>query len=353
MKDAAPTASTTARVVLAAVSLLLVALPWIARALDADFYISTASRIGVFAIAATSLNLILGYGGLVSFGHAAFVGVGAYTAGVMIDAGIVNGWLGFGAAMLVAAIFSALIGAVSLRTRGVYFIMITLAFAQMLFYLANSVKAYGGDEGLSLLARSDFGLGLDLQDDTTFYYLVLAVLALVILLVHRLVHSRFGRVVQAMREDDIRAEAIGFPTYRYKLILFVIGGAIGGLAGALMANQQNYISPNLLHWTQSGTLMVMVIIGGVGTLFGGALGALALLVLEEVAADYTTHWQFYVGWILLAVVLFAPRGLMALAAGRSRGAPAAAADPGAPGAAKGSGGGDRAGAGDAGSGALR
>ena len=145
-----------------------------------------------------------------------------------------------------------MIGAVSLRTRGVYFIMITLAFAQMLFYLTNSVKAYGGDEGLSLLQRSDFGLGLDLQDDTTFYYLVLVVLALVILLVHRLVHSRFGRVVQAMREDDVRAEAIGFPTYRYQLILFVIGGALGGLAGALMANQQNYISPNLLHWTQSG-----------------------------------------------------------------------------------------------------
>jgi branched-chain amino acid transport system permease protein len=312
MTTAPPTVSPAARIVIVAVALLLVAFPWIAQLLDADFYISTASRIGIFAIAATSLNLILGYGGLVSFGHAAFVGVGAYTVGVMIDGGIVNGWLGFGAAILAAAAFSAVIGAISLRTRGVYFIMITLAFAQMLFFLTNSVKAYGGDEGLTLLARSDFGLGIDLQDDTVFYYLVLVVLALVILLVHRLVHSRFGRVVQAMREDDIRAEAIGFPTYRYKLILFVIGGAIGGLAGALMANQQNYISPNLLHWTQSGTLMVMVIIGGVGTLFGGALGALALLVLEEVAADYTTHWQFYVGWILLAVVLFAPRGLMAL-----------------------------------------
>lgn len=317
---AAPTVSPTARILLVAVVLLLVAFPWIARLLDADFYISTASRIGIFAIAATSLNLILGYGGLVSFGHAAFVGVGAYTVGVMIDGGIVNGWLGFGAAILAAAAFSAVIGAISLRTRGVYFIMITLAFAQMLFFLTNSVKAYGGDEGLSLLARSDFGLGLDLQDDTVFYYLVLFLLALVILLVHRLVHSRFGRVVQAMREDDVRAEAIGFPTYRYKLILFVIGGALGGLAGALMANQQNYISPNLLHWTQSGTLMVMVIIGGVGTLFGGALGALALLVLEEVAADYTTHWQFYVGWILLAVVLFAPRGLMALRVARRSGA---------------------------------
>ncbi len=312
MREPAPGLPVAASVALAAVGALLIAFPWIVTALGEEFYISTASRIGIFAIAATSLNLILGYGGLVSFGHAAFVGVGAYTVGVMINGGIVNGWLGFGAAMVIAAAFSAVIGAVSLRTRGVYFIMITLAFAQMLFYLTNSVKAYGGDEGLSLLQRSDFGLGLDLRDDTTFYYLVLVVLALVILLVHRLVHSRFGRVVRAMREDDVRAEAIGFPTYRYKLILFVISGALGGLAGALMANQQNYISPNLLHWTHSGTLMVMVIIGGVGTLFGGALGALALLAMEEVAADYTSHWQFFVGWILLAVVLFAPRGLMAL-----------------------------------------
>jgi branched-chain amino acid transport system permease protein len=303
-------------VVLPVLVLVLLAFPWLAAAAGADFYVSTASRIGIFAIAATSLNLVLGYGGLVSFGHAAFVGIGAYTVGVLIDAGIVNGWLGFSAAMLAAAAFSAVIGAVSLRTRGVYFIMITLAFAQMLFYLVNSVKAYGGDEGLSLLQRSDFGVGLDLRDDTTFYYLVLALLALVILLVHRLVHSRFGRVVQAMREDSVRAEAIGFPTYRYQLILFVIGGALGGLAGALMANQQNYISPNLLHWTQSGTLMVMVIVGGVRTLFGGAMGAVVLLVMEELAADYTTHWQFFVGWILLAVVLFAPRGLMALRGAR-------------------------------------
>ncbi|MEO6268728.1 MAG: branched-chain amino acid ABC transporter permease, partial [Lautropia sp.] len=228
------------------------------------------------------------------------------------------------------AAFSAVIGAISLRTRGVYFIMITLAFAKMLFYLANSVKAYGGDEGLSLMDRSDFLLGLDLRDDTVFYYLVLFVLVLVILLVRRLMQSRFGRVVLAMREDNVRAEAIGFPTYRYQLILFIVSGALGGLAGALMANHQNYISPNLMHWTQSGTLMVMVIIGGVGTLFGGALGALTLLVLEEFFADYTTYWQFYVGWILLAVVLFAPRGLMGLRWTRGhRGPPAPGAGPGA------------------------
>jgi branched-chain amino acid transport system permease protein len=300
-----------ALVLLAGVAL---AYPFVMRALDADFYISVASRIMIFGIAATSLNLILGYGGLVSFGHAAFVGIGAYTVGILIHEGLPNGWFGFAAAMAIAAAAAAAIGAVSLRTRGVYFIMITLAFAQMLFYLGNSMKAYGGDEGLNIRRRSDFGFGLNLKDDLTFYFVVLAFLVLALVLVHRIMASRFGRVVLAMRDDDARAEALGFPTFRYKLVLFVIGGALGGLAGALMVNQQNYVNPNVLHWTQSGTLMVMVILGGVGTLWGGVLGAAGLLLLEEVVAAYTVHWQFYVGWVLLAVVLFAPRGLVGLLA---------------------------------------
>jgi len=295
-----------------------IAYPFVMRALDAEFYISVASRILIYGIAATSLNLLLGYGGLVSFGHAAFFGIGAYAVGIMITEGVVSGWLGFPVAMGTAALAAAAIGAVSLRTRGVYFIMITLAFAQMLFYLVNSVKAYGGDEGLNIKVRSDFGFGLNLKDDLTFYFVVLACLAGSLLLVYRLMRSRFGRVVLAMRDDDARAEAIGFPTFRYKLILFVIGGALGGLAGALTVNQQNYVNPNVLHWTQSGTLMVMVILGGVGTLWGGVLGAAALLVLEEVVAAYTVHWQFYVGWVLLLIVLFAPRGLVGLMGGLLR-----------------------------------
>jgi branched-chain amino acid transport system permease protein len=312
-------ATTAALVVLA---LAAIAYPFAMRALDAEFYVSVASRIMIYAIAATSLNLILGYGGLVSFGHAAFLGLGAYTTGILIAEGVVAGWIGIPAAMAVAALAAAAIGAVSLRTRGVYFIMITLAFAQMLFYLVNSIKAYGGDEGLSLRARSSLGFGLDPKDDVTFYLFVLACLAGTLLAVHRIVGSRFGRVVLAMRDDDVRAEAIGVPTFRYKLVLFVIGGALGGLAGALMVNQQNYVNPNVLHWTQSGTLMVMVILGGVGTLWGGVLGAVGLLVLEEVVAAYTLHWQFYVGWVLLAIVLFAPKGLVGLARralGRDRG----------------------------------
>jgi branched-chain amino acid transport system permease protein len=291
---------------------LALAFPFAMRALDAEFYISVASRIGIYAIAATSLNLLLGYGGLVSFGHAAFFGLGAYCVGVPIAEGFANGWLGFGLAMGVAGAAALAIGAVSLRTRGVYFIMITLAFAQMLYYLANSIKAYGGDEGLNIPRRSDFGFGLDLKDDTTFYFVVLALLAAVLIGLRRLVASRFGRAIQAIRDDDVRAESIGYPTFRFKLLLFVIAGAVGGLAGALMVNQQNYVNPNLLYWTQSGTLMIMVILGGVGTVWGGLIGAAVLLILEETLSAYTVHWQFYVGWILLIVVLFAPRGLAGL-----------------------------------------
>ncbi len=289
-----------------------VAFPFAMQALDETFYISMASRMLIYGLAAVSLNLVLGYGGLVSFGHAAFVGIGAYTVGILITEGVPNGWIGFALAMAIAAAFAAVIGAVSLRTRGVYFIMITLAFAQMVFYLVNSVKAYGGDEGLNLSERSAFGFGLDLKDDTTFYFFVLALLAACLFGIHRLMHSRFGRVILAIRDDEVRAESIGYPVYRYKLILFVMAGALGGLAGALMVNQQNYVSPNLLHWTQSGLLMVMVILGGVGTLAGGLWGAIVLLTLEDVIAEYTIHWQFYVGWVLLAVVLLAPKGLAGL-----------------------------------------
>ena len=291
---------------------LAVALPWVLHARGMDFYISMASRMMIYGIAACSLNLLLGYGGLVSFGHAAFLGLGAYTVGILITEGQTNGWIGFGVAMLVSAVAAGLIGAISLRTRGVYFIMITLAFAQMIYYLVNSIKAYGGDEGLNIKQRSDFGFGLDLKNDVTFYFVVLGVLVFTLVLISRIMHSRFGQVIRAIRDDDVRVDAVGLPSYRYKWVLFVIAGTLGGLSGALMVNHQNYVSPNLMHWTQSGVLMVMVILGGVGTLTGGLWGALVLLALEDVIAEYTLHWQFYVGWILLAVVLLAPKGLAGL-----------------------------------------
>jgi len=297
-------------IVLAAI--LALALPALLRALQMDFYLSFASRVLVYAIAATSLNLVLGYGGMVSLGHAAFVGLGGYVTGIFLAEGVTNGGVHLIATVLITALMALAIGAVSLRTRGVYFIMITLAFAQMLFYLANSVKGYGGDEGLTLRARSLLGFGIDLKHGPTIYYVALLVLAGSLFALARFVPSRLGRAVLALRDDEVRAEALGFPTFRLKLTIFVAAGALAGVAGALSVNLQGYVSPNVLHWTQSGTLLVMVILGGVGSVWGGAVGAAALLLLQEVLAAHTEHWEFWTGWVLLAVVLFARRGLAGL-----------------------------------------
>ena len=308
-------ASSRQLLALVAVAAVAIAVPWLLRALGLDFYLSLASRIVVFAIAATSLNLVLGYAGLVSFGHAAFFGLGAYVTAILITEGVQSAPVHLVATVAVAALAALVIGAISLRTRGVYFIMITLAFAQMLFYLANSVKGYGGDEGLNIRARSVLSLGervLDLKDPFALYYVALAVLALSLLALARFAPSPFGRAILALRDDDVRAEALGFPTYRYKLLVFVVAGALGGVAGALSVNLQGYVSPNALHWTQSGTLMVMVILGGVATVWGGAVGALTLLVLEEALSSWTEHAEFWTGWVLLVVVLFARQGLVGL-----------------------------------------
>jgi branched-chain amino acid transport system permease protein len=301
--------SALARGATACAAVVALVLPWLLQALGLDFYLSAASRIVVYAIAATSLNLVLGYGGLVSLGHAAFVGLGSYVTGIMLSEGVTHGGMHLVATVVIVGTMALAIGAVSLRTRGVYFIMITLAFAQMLFYLANSVKGYGGDEGLTLRVRSLLAFGLDLRNGVTFYYVAVVVLAASLFALARFVPSRLGRAVLALRDDEVRAEALGFPTYRMKLVVFVAGGILAGIAGALSVNLQGYVSPNALHWTQSGTLLVMVILGGVGTIWGGAIGALVLLVLEEVLAAYTEYWQFWTGWVLLAVVLFARRGL--------------------------------------------
>jgi branched-chain amino acid transport system permease protein len=298
--------------------------PLVMQAMDALFYVSLASRILIYAIAATSLNLVLGYGGMVSFGHAAFFGAGAFVVGILAVEGVQSAWIAWPIAIAVAALAALVIGAMSLRTRGVYFIMITLAFAQMIYYIFVSLKTYGGDDGLSVPGRSTIGLGVNLRNDLVWYYVVLILLAAVLYGMHRLVHSRFGRVIDAIRENEARAEAIGFPVYRYKLLCFVISGAVAGLAGALIANQGSYVSPSLLHWIQSGTLMIMVILGGVGTLWGGVIGAAVLLALEHLIADYRIGWiaslapnyqdhgGLAVGIVLLAIVMLAPQGIAGL-----------------------------------------
>jgi branched-chain amino acid transport system permease protein len=294
------------------VAALALLLPWLLQAMGADFYLSVASKIVVFAIAATSLNLLLGYGGMVSLGHAAFFGLGAYASGVLLAEGVQGAGTHLLVTVLVSGLFAAAIGAISLRTRGVYFIMITLAFAQMLFYLANSIKGYGGDEGLTVRTRVLLPLGLDLRDGLTFYFTALAVLGLVLLLLARFAASRLGRAVQALRDDEVRAESLGLPTFWCKWVVFVAAGVLAGVAGALSVNLQGYVSPNTLHWTQSGTLLVMVILGGAGTLAGGVAGAAALLLLQEGLAAQTEYWEFWTGWVLLAVVLFARCGLAGL-----------------------------------------
>ncbi len=290
------------------VLLALMALPFVANVFGEAFYIALATRILIFALAATSLNLILGFGGMVSFGHAAFLGVGAYTVAILSQMGVVDAWMAWSTAMVVAGLFAFLIGAVSLRTQGVYFIMITLAFAQMMYYLVVSFKAYGGDDGMSLPARSRIGF-LDMSNDAHFYYVTLLACVAVLVLIARVLNARFGHVLQAIRENEVRMQSLGYAVFRYKLCAFVMSGALAGLSGALLANQSGFVSPAMMQWSQSGMLMMMVILGGVGHLYGGVWGAIVFLLLEETLSHFTIHWQLGLGALLLLVVLLLPNGL--------------------------------------------
>ncbi len=294
-----------------------------------SYLITFFSRILIYALAAVSLDLILGYGGMVSLGHAAYFGVGAYVVGILAfhsqEASALLSWplsldgtnnalIAWPAAVIFSALIAVLFGALSLRTSGMHFIMITLAFAQMLYYLFVSLEAYGGDDGVSLWSRNSLP-GVDLGNKISFYYLCLGILTAFLYLSHRLVNSRFGRVIRGIKENELRMQALGFATYRYKLVSFVIAGAGAGLAGALMANQTEYVSPGLMHWTQSGEILVMVLLGGMGTLYGPVLGAVALLLMEEILSAYTEHWMVFLGPLLVLVVLFARRGLYGLLLG--------------------------------------
>ena len=302
-------------IVLAAGCLLLALVPPIAALTNQPFYLDLFRRMMIFAIAAVSLDLILGYGGMVSFGHAAYLGIGAYAVGIPAFHGLGNGWLQWGLAIAASALTALVIGAISLRTSGVAFIMITLAFAQMLYYLGISLETYGGDNGMRLAGRSEFGGVIDLRQPAVFYYVVLAILVLLLALGSRLVASRFGMVIRAAKSNEPRARAIGFSPFRYRLTAFAIAGGAGGLAGALLANQTEYLTPDFMHWTRSGEIMFMVILGGMGTLFGPVIGAVALLLLEDVLSALTVHWQIVLGPILVLVVLFSKRGLFGLLVG--------------------------------------
>jgi branched-chain amino acid transport system permease protein len=321
-------------VVIASLLVVLALLPAYAAVTGNAFVLTLFTRIVILAIAATSLNLIMGYGGMVSFGHAAYIGIGGYAIGMLAHEGIRSGFLQWPAALAVSALFALFVGTLSLRTRGVYFIMITLAFSQMVYYVAVGLDRYGGDDGLTIYSRSQFAGLISLSNKMAFYYLCLILLIGTIYLVWRLVNSRFGLVIQGARSNDRRMLAIGFPTFRYRLTCFVIAGTICGLAGALLANHTDFISPAMMHWTRSGDLIVMVVLGGMGSIFGPLIGAVALLVLEETlpqiigavgllvtgkeVAAAREYWQLILGPMLLLIVLYARGGIDGLLASMRR-----------------------------------
>jgi branched-chain amino acid transport system permease protein len=303
----------------AALLAALVLLPVYVVATGQYFPLTLFTRIIILALAATSLNLILGSGGMVSFGHAAYLGIGGYAVGILAREGVTSGFVQWPLAIGASGLFALVVGALSLRTRGVYLFMITLAFAQMLYYVAVGLEKYGGDDGLTIYTRSQFGGVPDLTVKVQFYYLCLALLVLAIWLVSKLVNSRFGMAIQGARSNERRMRAIGFPIFRYQLAGFVIAGMTGGLSGALLANHTDFVSPAVMHWTRSGDLIVMIVFGGMGSLFGPLIGAVTLLTLEEGLSRVTEYWQIIVGPLLLLVVIYARGGIEGALAGLRRG----------------------------------
>ena len=285
---------------------------------DLPFWNDLAMRIMILGMAAMGLNLVLGYGGMVSFGHAAFVGIGAYAVGISQFYGLDNGWVHVLISLFACGVLGLVIGFLALRTTGIYFIMITLAFAQMLYFLFVSLEQFGGDDGMSI-DRADF-MPIDLWDPLRLYYLIWVTLLLVSLFLMVIVRSRFGVVLEAIRSNESRVEAMGLVPLRFKITGYVISAMICGLAGTMFASWQEYVSPDIMHWTRSGELMIIIILGGIGTLAGPLLGAVAFLLLEEwlpelmhfVAPDHAENWMIIFGPVLIAVVLFARGGLVGL-----------------------------------------
>jgi branched-chain amino acid transport system permease protein len=297
----------------AGIFLILAFLPLLASLVGGSYLVSLGSRVMIFAIAAVSLDVLVGYGALISFGHAAFVGLGAYAVGILSVYGITDALVSLPAALAVSAAYAFLTGLVCLRTKGVYFIMITLAFGQMAFFTASSLAPFGGDDGLTIAARNTVaGLAL-LRNEGAFYYVVLFCLLATYLFCRALVGSRFGRVVRGAKENPVRVATLGFDVYRFQLATYVIAGALAGLAGFLLANATEFVSPAYMSWQRSGELIVMVLLGGLGTLDGAIIGAAAYLLTEEWLSGVTEHWKVIFGPVLVLIVLFARGGLLGLA----------------------------------------
>jgi branched-chain amino acid transport system permease protein len=293
---------------------LLVALPFLAQLAGQPALVTLATRMMILGLAAAALNIALGFGGLISLGHAAFYGVGAYAAGILtthaasgtLFLGLIPGsdqlLVNMAAALLASGVAAAIIGALALRTSGIQFIMITLAFAQMLFFFFVALKAYGGDDGLSLRRRNQL-FGLNMRDDATFFYVTLIVLVGWLGICASVLHSRFGLILGGIRQSERRMQAVGVDTFRYRWLAFVLSGMGAGLAGALMANLGRFVSPDLMHWTTSGELLIMTVLGGTGTIFGPVVGAFALIGFEAMLAGWTEHWQAILGPLLVVMVL--------------------------------------------------
>ena len=300
---------------------VLAAVPLAAKFGAESYLLSLGTRVMVFAIAAVSLDFIVGYGALVSFGHAAFVGLGAYAAGILAFHGINDALIALPAAILLSTAFAVATGIVCLRTKGVYFIMITLAFSQMAFFTASSLSPYGGDDGLTLQSRSTFAGLAWMKADGALYYVAFACLLIAYLLCRMLIASRFGRVLRGARQNPARMAALGFEVFRFQLVAYAIAGALAGVAGFLLANTANFVSPAYMSWQRSGELIIMVVLGGLGTLYGAIIGAAAFILAEEWLSGLTEHWKMIFGPILILVVVFARGGLvglMSLIAGQRR-----------------------------------
>lgn len=322
----------SARLWFAAAFLALLALvPAIAALAGQPYYLTVFSRIMVFGLAAVGLNLILGFGGLVSFGHALYLGIGAYSVGILSFHGVTSGYAHLGAALAVGAVCALLIGLVCLRTSGMAFIMITLAFAQMFYFLAVSLRQYGGDDGMSIASGSDFAL-LTLDHAAVLYYLIFGLLAATLYGLHRVVHSRFGMVLRGCRANERRMIALGFPTLRYKLAAYVVSALVCVVAGVLLANLTRYASPAYMQWIVSGDLIVMILFGGMNTLLGPVVGSAAIVIIEDLLSAFrlglpwgidalvSAHWMALLGALIIVVVLTLKQGLYGWLVAREAGA---------------------------------
>jgi branched-chain amino acid transport system permease protein len=273
------------------------------------FLTRLATRILIYALAALSLDLILGYAGMVSFGHAMFFGIGMYVTGILYHHGIQSAFVAWPAAIVLTATVALAVGALALRTGGVYFIMITLAFGQMFYYFGVGLEPYGGDDGMPLRGRNTLGGIVDLTNHANFYYLVLVVTLGTLYFLRRLIQAPFGLAITGIMSNERRMRALGFPIFRYKIACFVLAAVIAGVAGAFVANQNNYISPAVMHWFISGELMIMVILGGMGTLYGSIIGAAIYILVEDLLKSMTPHWMAIFGPLLLLIVLFGKGGI--------------------------------------------